>query len=99
MGESGDRTQVCHSPGRCLTTRPTRQSEGKKSGERKQLTVLPLTLGMTSVNLPNTWTVLKATLRRFLRDGAEHIWTFPSAMMPSSVEIEIWPLSHFLDSS
>ena len=31
----------------------------------------------------NTGTVLRATLGRLLRDGAEHVWAFPSATMPS----------------
>ena len=34
-------------------------------------------------NQNNTGTVLRATLGRLLRDGAEHVWTFPSATMPS----------------
>ena len=31
----------------------------------------------------NIGTVSKAVLRRLLRDGAERVWAFPSAMMPS----------------
>ena len=34
-------------------------------------------------NQANIGTVSRATLRRLLRDGAERVWAFPSATMPS----------------
>ena len=34
-------------------------------------------------NQTNTGTVSRATLGRLLRDGAERVWAFPSAAMPS----------------
>ena len=34
-------------------------------------------------NQSNIGTVSRATLRRLLRDGAERVWAFPSATMPS----------------
>ena len=39
-------------------------------------------------NQANTGTVSRATLGRLLRDGAERVWAFPSAMMPSWAETE-----------
>ena len=39
-------------------------------------------------NQANIGTVSMATLGRLLRDGAERIWTFPSATMPSWAETE-----------
>ena len=39
-------------------------------------------------NKANIGTVSRATLGRLLRDGAEHVWAFPSATMPSSAETE-----------
>ena len=39
-------------------------------------------------NQANIGTVLRATLGRLLRDGAERIWALPSAMMPSWGETE-----------
>ena len=33
-------------------------------------------------NQTNIGTVSRATLGRLLRDGAEHVWAFPSATMP-----------------
>ena len=41
-------------------------------------------------NLVNSCTVLSATLGRLLRDRAEHLWAFSSAMMLSWVETGIW---------
>ena len=39
-------------------------------------------------NQINIGTISKATLERLLRDGAERVWTFPSATMPSWAETE-----------
>ena len=36
----------------------------------------------------NIGTVSRATLGRLLRDGAERVWAFPSATMPSGAETE-----------
>ena len=36
----------------------------------------------------NIGTVSRATLWRLLRDGAERVWAFPSATVPSRVETE-----------
>ena len=39
-------------------------------------------------NQANIGTVSRATLERLLRDGAERVWAFPSATMPSRAETE-----------
>ena len=39
-------------------------------------------------NQANIGTISRATLGRLLRDGAERLWAFPSAMMPSRAETE-----------
>ena len=39
-------------------------------------------------NQANIGTVSRATLGRLLRDGAERVWAFPSAAMPSRAETE-----------
>ena len=39
-------------------------------------------------NQTNIGTVSRATLGRLLRDGAERVWAFPSATMPSWAETE-----------
>ena len=51
-------------------------------------------------NQTNIGTVSRATLGRLLRDGAERVWAFPSATMPSWAETETeqqhplpWPVS------
>ena len=41
-------------------------------------------------NQTNIGTVSRATLGRLLRDGAERVWAFPSATMPSWAETENW---------
>ena len=42
-------------------------------------------------NQTNIGTVLRATLGRLLRDGAEHVWAFPSTTMPCWAEPETEP--------
>ena len=61
--------------------------EGKRSGERKQPTFHPPRLGML-FSTRQTLAISRARLGRLLRDGAECIWTFPSATMPSWAESE-----------
>ena len=45
-------------------------------------------------NQANIGTVSRATLGRLLRDGAERVWAFPSATMPSWAETENWNSNH-----
>ena len=61
--------------------------EGRRSGERKQPTFHPPRLGML-FSTRQTLAISRARLGRLLRDGAECIWTFPSATMPSWAESE-----------
>ena len=52
--------------------------------EKEAANIPPSEVGERSVfNQTNIDTVSKATLERLLRDGADSVWTFPSATMPS----------------
>ena len=57
--------------------------EGKRSGERKPPTSILQGRERPVFNQANIDTVLRATLGRLLRDGAERVWAFPCATMPS----------------
>ena len=53
---------------------------GKTGGKRKWPVFLPSRSGMICVQL---CTDLRTMLGKLLRDGAEHVWTFPNVTMPS----------------
>ena len=50
-------------------------------------------------NQANIGTVSRATLGKMLRDGAERVWAFPTATMPSGAETETETQLHLQDLS